>query len=432
MTILKTYKEKGNYFMTSSFEHDLESYAEVIVKIGLNLQPGQRLLIGASAFGINGAPFEAAPLIRHITARAYQAGARHVDVIWDDDQLQLTRFQHAPRDSFTEYPSWKTDLTASYGQAGDAIIIIFADNPDLLAGQDPDLISMTQQAAFKHSAPISKLIEKNAMNWLVIGVPVEGWAKKVLPDVPEHDRSAKMWETLFEMCRIRQADPVAGWQQHLHQLKAKSDYLTHKQYIALKYTAPGTDLSVGLPRSHVWHSGGLKSLNGIEFVANIPTEEVFTLPHKDKTEGTVRATKPLSWGGALIEGLSLTFEGGSVVKASAEKGEAVLRDLLRTDEGASRLGEVALVPHSSPISQSGLLFYNILYDENASNHLALGNAYKFSLQDGETMSDEAFSALGGNQSLIHIDFMIGSAEMNVDGVKEDGTLEPIMRQSEWV
>jgi aminopeptidase len=276
------------------------------------------------------------------------------------------------------------------------------------------------------------LLVKNATNWAVVTAPVDGWPEKVFPHLPPDSRKAKFWDTIFEICRVKQADPVSAWQDHVNRLVARSNYLNRKRYAALKLAAPGTDLTVGLPRGHIWRGARMSSQNGIDFTANIPTEEIFTIPHKDKTEGVVTATKPLSYGGSLIEDLSLTFSKGQVVKATARKGEESLHKLLEMDEGASRLGEVALVPHSSPISQSGLLFYNILIDENASNHIALGRAYKFSVEGGEAMSDDEFAAAGGNHSLIHIDFMIGSGEMDVDGLVEDGTAEPIMRGGEWV
>jgi aminopeptidase len=415
-----------------SFENDLEKYAEVVVKVGLNLQPGQRLLIGASAFGLGGTPLEARSLVRLITRQAYKMGVRYVDVIWDDEELTLLRHQYAPADSFEEFPIWRTEAAIQYGQAGDAILIIYAENPTLLDGQDPEQIAIAQQTAFKHNTAVLKLIEESAMNWLVVSVPTPGWAQAVLPDVPAHQREAKLWELIFEMCRLRQPDPVQGWREHVQQLTARSERLNQRHFTALKYTAPGTDLTVGLPEGHLWRGGSLTSPKGISFVPNIPTEEVFTMPHRDRVEGVVQSSKPLGWGGILINNFTLTFEGGRVIQATAESGMDSLHNLLKIDEGASRIGEVALVPYRSPISLSGRLFYNILFDENASNHIALGNAYKFSMIDGEQMSDAAFVAAGGNQSQIHIDFMIGSSQMDVDGIRADGRREAIMRQGEWV
>jgi aminopeptidase len=421
----------GDVTMLSEFEQHLDRYAEIVIKIGLNLQPGQRLLIGMPMKGLYGTPIELSPLVRVITRKAYEAGARLVDVMWNDDQLRLMRFQHAPRDSFEAYPAWRAEAAHEIAKAGDATLVIFAENPDLLAGQDPELMATALRANAEHVRPVSALLSQNRMNWLIITAPVDGWTEKVFPDLSPEDGKARFWDTIFDICRVKEADPVSAWREHVGQLVARCDYLNHKQYTALKLAAPGTGLTVGLPQGHVWRGGRLTTQSGISFTPNIPTEEIFTMPHKDRVEGVVTASKPLSYGGALIEGFSLTFSGGRVVELKAEKGEQGLQKLLETDEGASRLGEVALVPHSCPISQSGLVFYNILIDENASNHVALGRANKFSIENGEGMSDETFAALGGNDSLVHVDFMVGSGEMDVDGVSEGGAIEPVMRGGEW-
>lgn len=417
--------------MSSDFEHMLAKYAELAVKVGLNLQPGQRLLIKGDALVTNGVSLHMAPLVERIAAVAYQGGARLVDVIWGDERLQLARFRHAPRDSFAEFPTWQANAALEYAQHGDALLTVLADNPDLLTDQDPELVATFQTTALKHTRPYRDYIMRDAINWTVIAGSAPDWAARVFPDLPPPAAESKLWEAIFEMCRLNHADPVAAWQTHLGHLAARSDYLNHKRYAALKFIAPGTDLTVGLPAGHIWKAGHSTSQSGITFTANMPTEEIFTLPHKDKTEGVVAASIPLSHGGALIENFSLTFAQGQVVSASADKGEAILSKMLETDAGAGRLGEVALVPHSSPISQSGLLFYNTLIDENAASHVALGRAYRFSLQGGQALSDAGFAALGGNYSLTHVDFMIGSAHMDVDGLREDGTLEPIMRNGGW-
>jgi aminopeptidase len=417
--------------MSSDFEQMLAKYAELTVKVGLNLQPGQRLLVKGDALVTNGVSLHMAPLVQRIAAVAYQGAARLVDVIWGDEQLQLARFRHAPRDSFTEFPTWQANAALEYAQRGDAFLTILADNPDLLTDQDPELVATFQTTALKHTRPYRDYIMRDAINWTVIAGSTPDWAARVFPDLPPPVAESKLWEAIFEMCRLNHADPVAAWQTHLGRLAARSDYLNCKRYAALKFTAPGTDLTVGLPAGHIWKGGHSTSQSGIAFTANMPTEEIFTLPHKDKTEGVVAASMPLSHGGALIENFSLTFAQGQVVRASADKGEAILCKMLETDAGAGRLGEVALVPHSSPISQSGLLFYNSLIDENAASHIALGRAYRFSLQGGQALSDAEFAALGGNYSLTHVDFMIGSAHMYVDGLQEDGAVEPITRNGEW-
>jgi aminopeptidase len=417
--------------MSSEFEQNLEKYAEIIVKVGLNLQSGQRLLIGAPTLLNDGTPLELAPLVRLIVKKSYQIGARLVDVMWGDEQLRLIRFQHAPRDSFEEFPKWRIDAEVKIDEAGDADLVIVSSNPELLHEQDPELITKSQQAFFKHIKPISDFISKNAMNWLVAPGATEGWANKVFPNVPQKSRKAKLWDSIFEICRVKEKDPISAWRDHINQLGKRKDYLNRKKYIELKLKAPGTDLTIGLPKGHIWESGGLKSQNGINYVGNIPTEEVFTLPHKNKTEGIVSSTKPLYYGGEIIEDLRLKFSEGRVIEVNAIKGRDFLLKTLNTDNGARYLGEVALVPNSSPISQLGILFYNTLIDENASNHIALGKARKFNLENGVTMSDDNFTEAGGNLSLFHIDFMIGSGEMNVDGINNDELVEPIMRKGEW-
>jgi aminopeptidase len=418
--------------MSPEFDQKLDKYAEVIVRVGLNLQPGQRLLIGYPSFGVYGMPLELAPLARLMAMKAYQFGAKLVEVIWSDDQLRLIRLQQAPRDSFEEFPEWRTNTAYEFAKAGDAIVRIHAENPDLLSEQDPALVATAQRANVAHLQLLWSLTFKNVTNTAVITAPVAGWAKRVFPDLPAEQRRTAFWDTLFEICRVNRPDPVAAWQDHVERLAVHSAYLNRKQYAALKYNAPGTDLTVGLPKGHIWKSARATSQSGIDYVSNLPTEEIYTTPHKDKTEGVVTATRPLLYGGRLIEDFSLTFAKGRVIKATARRGEELLLDMLETDEGARLLGEVALVPHSSPISQTGLLFYNILLDENAASHIALGRAYKLCLENGVAMSEEEFEAAGGNHSHIHVDFMVGSGEMDIDGLAEDGSTEAIMRSGEWV
>ncbi|MFW9972934.1 MAG: aminopeptidase [Candidatus Odinarchaeota archaeon] len=417
--------------MSSEFEKNLDKYADIIIKIGLNLQPGQKLLIGGPVFGFYGVSLELVPLVRKIVKKAYQIGAKLVDVMWKDEELNLIRIQYAPKESFEEYPSWRIDAGINIAKAGDAFLAIYAENPDLLINQNPERITTLQQTNFKQNKPIMDHVVKGSMNWAIVTAPVEGWTDKIFPGIPPDKRKDKFWDTIFDICRVKHKDPVTAWKQHVNNLAARSSYLNQKEYTSLKFTAPSTDLTIGLPNGHIWHSGSMTSQNGITFTANIPTEEVFTIPHKDKTEGVVKGTKPIYFTGSLIEDFKLTFAKGKIVDAVARKGEDLLHSLIETDEGASYLGEIALIPHSSPISQSGLLFYNILIDENASNHIAFGQGYKFSFKGGESLSDEEFTALGGNNSLIHIDCMFGSNEMNVDGILKDGTVEPIMRDGEW-
>ena len=411
---------------TLSFEEKLQRYADLTVKVGLNLQPGQRLHIIAS-------PLEVAPVVRAVTASAYQNGSRLVTATWIDEQLDIVRYQHAPRDSFEEFKlltSIPTDIAQGLEQ-GDAILYIVGSDPELLKDQDSELVATATRIFNKHLKPISNLTRKNVTQWLGVCPPTPGWATKVFPDKSPQDAVEQLWDAVFKTSRVDEPNPIAVWEQQAAELRKRREYLTEKQYLGLKYTAPGTDLTIGLPEGHIWFGGAAQTPSGVSFIPNLPTEEVFTLPHKDKTQGTVTATKPLSYLGNLIENFNLTFTDGKVTSFSAQKGEEALRGLLEMDENAKQLGEVALIPHKTPISQLGLVFLNVLYDENASNHLALGNAYRFTLKGGTEMTDEEFVQAGGNNSLVHVDFMFGSGEMDVDGLKADGSTEPVMRQGEW-
>ena len=414
--------------MTSSAHQEmLKKYAEVIVKVGLNIRKGQRLIITNSR--IRGVPLHAAPLVREVTHAAYEAGARYVDVIWGDEELLRSRLQNAPRETLTEYPTWQITGLMDFVKGGDAMLTILADNPDLMAGLDPDAVAALQQVHLENYKPVGTAVSRNAINWCLVAASSPAWAAKIFPN--EKDAESKLWNEIFESVRVDQPDPVAAWQDHIQKLQSHSKYLQTKQYRALHYKAPGTDLTLGLPRGHKWISAQSLAENGVIFTANMPTEEVFTLPDRHRVEGTVAATIPLSYGGTLIEDFSVTFEHGRVVKVNAKKGEAVLQKLIETDEGASHLGEVALVPASSPIAKRGHLFYNTLFDENASCHIAIGRAYRFTLTGGEELTDEEFSQSGGNNSLTHVDFMIGSNKMDIDGIREDGSAEPVMRNGEW-
>jgi aminopeptidase len=409
--------------MLPNFEVKLKKYADLLIKIGVNLQPQQRLLISA--------PLPSAPLVEQLVISAYQNGARLVDVLYGDERVTLARFQHAPRDSFTEVADWFYKAALDYAEHGDAVLQLAGTDPDLLKGQDPALLQAYNLARSQAAQPFSAYVARDALNWLIAAYPTASWAAKVFPQAPADQREDKLWEAIFEICRVTQPDPIAAWETHLARLATRAAYLNQKQYVSLHYTAPGTDLTIGLPQQHTWVSGRTSTPSGIEFTANMPTEEVFTLPHKDQISGVVRASKPLSYNGTLIEDFSLTFEAGRVVKIQAAQGEETLRNMIGTDAGAASLGEVALVPHNSPISQSGLLFFNTLFDENAACHIALGRGIRYCLQGGTELSDEDYAARGGNDSLIHVDFMIGSGQMNIDGRLPGSGSESIMRNGEW-
>ena len=415
--------------MIQDFEQKLQKYADVIVRIGLNIQKGQRLVIGGPA--ARGVCLEEAPLVRCIVESAYRAGARYVEVLWGDPQLLLTRYQLAPRDSFDQISEWMINARLGFVEKGDSLLTVRGYDPDLLKEQDPKLVGQEMHAILTHYKPVSEYISRNAVNWCVVTGATAPWAARVFPDLPVEQAVDRLWEMIFKICRVDQADPVAAWEKHVGELAVRTDYLNAKGYAALHYTGPDTDLRVGLPEGAIWKSARFASASGIDYIGNLPTEEIFSLPHREHIDGTIRAALPLSYGGTLIEDFHLTFEKGKVVHFSARRGEEILKQLLDTDEGARSLGEVSFVPYSSPISQSKVLFYDTLIDENAASHLAFGHAYRFSLPGGETMTAEAFMAAGGNESATHVDFMVGSDQLDIDGITRAGAAEPVMRKGDW-
>ncbi len=401
----------------------LEKYAELAVKVGVNVQPDQCLQIGAT--------LDNAHFVRLVTKKAYEAGARKVFVDWSDDEVSRMRYNLAPADSFSEFPDWKRIELEEMAKHGAAFMRIVSSSPDLLKGVDPERISAFQKASGKALDQYRKYIQSDKVSWTVIAAPSAGWAKKVFPSSSEEDAINSLWQAIFKAVRVDQDDPVQAWKTHDEMLHEKADYLNEKRYRKLHYTAPGTDLTIELPEGHLWAGAGSVNEKGDTFMANMPTEEVFTVPHKDRVSGYVTNTKPLSYGGNIIDGFTITFDNGRILDVKADKGEDILKKLIDTDEGSHRLGEVALVPHQSPISQSNVLFYNTLFDENASNHLAIGSAYAFCVEGGKTMSQEELEKSGLNNSITHVDFMIGSDKMNIDGIKDDGTSEPIFRNGDW-
>jgi len=417
-------------FVAVTLDQRLEVYADIAVNVALNLQPGQRLLIIGPLMN-GGVSLEAAPLVRCIATSAYRAGASLVEAVWGDEPMQLARFHHARKDTLAEYSAWLPQALEEHARAGNAVLSVYANDPDLLQREPSELVGAPQAATSRAVVPFRDLVSRNATNWGVIAAASEAWAAKVFAEVPREEQLSTLWDTIAQLCRLDRPDPMAAWKAHLAALAARSGALNRRRYSALRFTGPGTDLTVGLPAAHTWVSGASVTHSGIRFVANLPTEEVFTIADRNRVEGTVRATKPLSYAGTLIEDFTLRFEGGTAVDVKAARGEAVLRQLVETDGTAGRLGEVALVPHSSPIAQSGLLFYTTLFDENAASHIALGSAYKFTLNGADAMSDEEFEKAGGNRSAIHVDFMIGSADVDVDGVLPGGSSEPLMRRGEW-
>lgn len=407
----------------SDFQTNLNKYAELAVKVGVNVQPGQILMIDAG--------IESLEYVRLVVKHAYAAGAKLVKVNWADEAITRMRYDLAPDESFEIAPKWTAAEREELAENGGAMLAVVSNNPDLLKGVDSSRISTLQKVSGKALSKYREYAQSNKLAWSIVAVPSAAWAAKVFPNLPENEQVPAMWEAIFKAVRVDLADPVAAWQQHIDTLNAKAVYLNDKKYKALHYTAPGTDLTIELPKTHLWVAADSESERGVAFVANMPTEEVFTAALKTGVSGTVSSTKPLSYGGTIIDNFTLTFENGRIVDVKAEQGEDTLKNLVEMDEGSHYIGEVALVPHKSPISESGILYYNTLFDENASNHLAIGSAYAFNIEGGTTMSREELAEAGINQSLAHVDFMIGSAEMNIDGIAEDGTAEPVFRNGSW-
>ncbi len=410
--------------MELSFEDKLNNFAELAIRVGINLQKGQRLLIRA--------PIETAEFVRKLVDVAYKAGSPLVEVAWSDDSILMSRFNYAVSNSFDMASLIERNAMEDVIDAGGAIIKVYASDPELLKDVEPEKLDRLMRKNQAEYQAVSARMGASEVSWLVISVPIDSWSAKVFPNESIANQNPKLWDAIFQATRADLANPIEAWKEHLANLEERRIYLTNKQYKSLKYKSKDTDLTVGLVDNHMWLGGYQANNDGTLYVANLPTEEVFTMPHKDKINGIVKSTLPLSYSGQLIDGFSLEFKDGKVVKASAKKGEAALHKLLETDSGSSRLGEVALVPYSSPIRESGILFYNTLFDENASSHFALGRAYSFTVEGGTQMSPEELAKIGYNNSMTHVDFMIGSEDMDVDGITEDGKREAIMRAGEWV
>lgn len=401
----------------------LNRLAEVAVRVGLNLQPGQDVLLTA--------PAAALPLVRRIAEHAYRAGAGIVVPILSDEEVTLARFQHARDESFDRAADWLYEGMAKAFSSNTARLAIVGDNPMLLSGQDPAKVARANKANSIAGRPALEKIAGFDVNWNIVSWPGTAWAMQVFPGLDEDAAVARLADAIFAASRVNRDDPVGAWESHNAELRRRTEWLNAQRFDALHYSGPGTDLTIGLADGHEWQGGASIAKNGIVCNPNIPTEEVFTTPHAHRVEGRVVSTKPLSYQGTLIDDISVRFEGGRIVEAKASRGEEVLNKVLDTDEGARRLGEVALVPHSSPISASGLLFYNTLFDENAACHIALGQCYAKCFVDGGNLTPEQVAAQGGNKSLIHIDWMIGSGEIDIDGIYADGRRLPVFRKGEW-
>ena len=418
MTTIPTNPEARTY------EQKLDLLAQVAVNVGLGLQRGQELLMTAS--------HDALPLARRITEHAYRAGASLVTTMYSDDETTLMRYQLAPDESFDRAAGWLYNGMAAAFKSGSARLAIAGGNPMLLSQEDPEKVGRANSSMSKAYRPALEYISRHDINWTIVASATPAWASAVFPNDAPDVALAKLWDAIFASSRIHTTDPVSAWKQHDAVLHTHAARLNEKRYAALRYRGPGTDLKLGLADDHLWLGGGTTAGNGNYCIPNIPTEEVFSMPHKDRVDGTVTATKPLSHQGTMIEGIQVRFERGRIVDARATRGQEVLQKLIDTDEGARYLGEVALVPHSSPIAHSGIIFSNTLFDENAASHIAMGQAYASCVRDGEKLTPEELASKGANHSLIHVDWMIGSDKLDIDAITATGAEEPLMRGGEWV
>ncbi len=401
----------------------LDRLAEVAIKVGLQLQPGQNLVLTSS--------IAALPLTRKIVEQAYKAGAGLVTPIFNDDEITLARFRHGADAGFDHAAGWLYEGMAKAFSNNAARLAVRGDDPSLLSGQDPSKVARANKANSMAYQPALEKITGFDINWNIVAYPEAAWARQVFPGVSDEVAVGKLADAIFAASRVDGDDPIGAWKLHNAVLKARTEWLNGHRFHALHFTGPGTDLTVGLADEHEWMGGASTAKNGITCNPNIPTEEVFTTPHALRVSGHVSSTKPLSYQGTLIDNISVRFEEGRIIEAKASRGEDVLKKVLDTDAGSRRLGEVALVPHSSPISKSGLLFFNTLFDENAACHIALGQCYSKCFVNGAKLTPEEIAARGGNKSLIHIDWMIGSGQIGIDGVHSDGRTVPVMRQGEW-
>lgn len=406
------------------FKELLSKYAKLAVLKGINIQKGKLLVINS--------PIECNEFARLIAEEAYKAGASDVIINYNDEKFNKIRFSNASVETLTFVPDFEKDKYDYYVKNGASFLSISASDPDLLKDIDSKKISAAQKSRRQTLKNYFEACNSNKNPWCIVSVPTDGWAKKVFSNCDSKKAVESLWDAIFTVMRIKENDPVEAWSKHLKNLSEKVDYLNKNNFKYLHFkNSLGTDLKVELVKNHMWCGGADVTQNGITFIANMPTEEVYTTPKMDGVNGIVYSTKPLSYCGNLINNFSLTFKDGKVINCSAETGLDVLKEIINTDENSCRLGEVALVPYDSPISNSNIIFFNTLYDENASCHLALGSSYPSCIKNGESMTKEELLNSKANSSLVHVDFMIGNKDTSIIGVKEDGSQIPVFKNGNW-
>ena len=399
-----------------------EQYADLIVRKGANVQPGQRVVVRAD---IGSAEF-----VRMVVRAAYDAGAAHVVMNWADEVVTRMAYTRADAEVFKRVEPWRVQFFKDYDDAGACYINIISDDPDLLAGVEPQRIKDAAKATGEALSEHRKIIMGNHVRWTIAGVPSVAWAKRVFPNLSDAKAVEALWEKILASSRMSE-DALAAWDAHDEVFRKKVDFLNKSNFISLHFrNSLGTDLTLELPAGHYWKGGSSPAADGVPFFPNIPTEEVFTLPNSHTAKGRVVASMPLTYNGVTIEGFELTFEAGKVVSYKAEKNEAALASILELDEGAKKLGEVALVPFASPISQMGILFNSTLYDENASCHFALGKAYPM-IEGYEQLEKDEADRRGVNDSITHVDFMFGTADLQITGTTQDGKTVPVFADGNW-
>lgn len=402
----------------------LEKYASLAVKKGVNLQENQTLLINT--------PVECVDFARAITKEAYKQGAKQVIVHYNDQKIQRLTLENASIETLSNTPNWIAESYNSYAREGCCVISISASDPDAYKGVPGDKIAAYQKSRSLALKEYYEYSMSNKIRWTVVSVPTEAWALKVFSDSTKEEAIEKLWDIIFKVVRLYEEDPIKAWDEHNKKLHEKLNFLNSQKFKELHFTNnQGTDLTIELPEEHLWFGGSEECYNGISFNANMPTEEVFTLPKRDGVNGTVVSSKPLIFGGNLINNFKITFKDGKAIDFTAEEGFETLKKMLESDENSKYLGEVALVPYDSPISNSNTVFYNTLFDENAACHLAFGKAYPICIVNGENLSEEELLAKGANNSIIHEDFMIGTKDLNIDGITKDGKVIPVFRSGNW-
>lgn len=408
--------------MNKSF---LIKYASLAVNIGVNIQKDNILVISS--------PIETAEFARLITEEAYKSGAKDVIVHYGDQKLTKIKLENSSLETISNIPEWQAESYNYYARQEACFISISASDPDGLKGVPVEKIGASQKARTSALKEYFDNSMSNKCRWCVLSVPTLSWAKKVFPKVSDDEAMESLWDVIFKTVRVDTENPVNAWKKHNAYLEEKIKFMNNNNFksVHLK-SANGTDLNIELPEGHIWAGGSEGDVNGIPFNANIPTEEVFTLPKKTGVNGIVYSSKPLSYGGNLIDNFSITFKDGKAIDFTAETGYDVLKQMLESDEGAKYLGEVAFVPYNSPISNSKLIFFNTLFDENAACHLAFGRAYESCVKDADKYSEEELEKIGVNNSVIHVDFMIGTSDLEITGINKNGEAIQIFSNGNWV